>query len=197
MFAFEVDGFGSVNLMDDANIPSLLSLPYLGYISTEDPLYKATRAFVWSERQGFWWNGTAGAGIGGPHAGVYNIWPMSMWATHGVWVLHCQRCYRYPHLCSASSMYSSLSCLSCSLMIFSVMYALTSNDDSEIEWSLSVLKNSSAGTGFLHECFEKDDVTIYRRPWFAWVNALFGELIIQIARERPWIIFGRQKESWR
>ena len=70
------------------------------------------------------------------------------------------------------------------------MFALTSSSDAEIMWALESLKNSSAGTGFLHESFNKDNVSIYTRPWFAWINALFGELIVKIGKERPHIIFG-------
>jgi len=66
---------------------------------------------------------------------------------------------------------------------------MTSNDDTEIANALVMLKNSSAGTGFLHESFWRDDVTQYTRSWFAWCNSLFGELILTIARERPYLIF--------
>lgn len=76
MYAYEVDGFGSVNMMDDANIPSLLSFPYIGYTDLNDETYQNTRRFVWSENQPYFWSGTAGSGIGGPHAGVYQIWPV-------------------------------------------------------------------------------------------------------------------------
>ena len=76
IYAYEVDGFGSQNLMDDANCPSLLSLPYLGYVGPDDALYQSTRKFVWSSSQAFWWQGAAGQGIGGPHAGMYQIWPV-------------------------------------------------------------------------------------------------------------------------
>ena len=48
-----------------------------------------------------------------------------------------------------------------------------------------MLKRSSAGTGFMHESFNKDDATKYSRHWFAWANNLFGETLIKVLRERP------------
>lgn len=76
IWAYEVDGFGSQLLMDDANVPSLLALPYLN-ASPDAALYARTRAFVWSERNPWFFRGTAGEGIGGPHIGDGMIWPMS------------------------------------------------------------------------------------------------------------------------
>ena len=78
VFAFEVDGFGSAYFMDDANIPSLLSLPYLGYVDRNDPIYKNTRKFVLSEYNPYFFKGEAGEGIGGPHVGPGYIWPISI-----------------------------------------------------------------------------------------------------------------------
>ncbi|MBJ2126746.1 glycoside hydrolase family 125 protein [Flavobacterium sp. IB48] len=78
IIAFEVNGYGSFHMMDDANVPSLLSLPYLGAVSPDDPLYLNTRKVVLSENNPFFYKGTAGEGIGGPHTGVDTIWPMSI-----------------------------------------------------------------------------------------------------------------------
>ena len=78
IYAFEVDGFGSVQLMDDANVPSLLAMPYLGDVERTDPVYENTRRFVWSADNPYFWRGEAGEGIGGPHIGVEMIWPMSI-----------------------------------------------------------------------------------------------------------------------
>ncbi len=78
IYAFEVDGFGSRFLMDDANVPSLLAMPYLGDVERTDPVYENTRRFVWSEANPYFWRGAAGEGIGGPHIGVEMIWPMSI-----------------------------------------------------------------------------------------------------------------------
>ena len=78
IYAFEVDGFGSAQLMDDANVPSLLAMPYLGDVERTDPIYENTRRFVWSEENPYFWRGSAGEGIGGPHIGVEMIWPMSI-----------------------------------------------------------------------------------------------------------------------
>ncbi len=78
IYAYEVNGFGSFNLMDDANVPSLLALPYLGAVKADDPIYVNTRKFLLSDNNPFFFKGKAGEGIGGPHAGMDMIWPLSI-----------------------------------------------------------------------------------------------------------------------
>ena len=78
IYAYEVDGFGNRFLMDDANVPSLLALPYLGDVDVNDPVYQNTRRFVWSEDNPYFFRGKAGEGIGGPHVGYDMAWPMSI-----------------------------------------------------------------------------------------------------------------------
>lgn len=143
VWAYEVDGFGGQVLMDDANVPSLLGLPYLE-ASPDPQIYARTRAMVWSGRNPWFFSGEAGEGIGGPHIGRDSIWPMSQ-----------------------------------------IVYALTSSSDSEIAKALRMLKKSSNGTGFMHESYNKDDVSRFTRPWFAWANTLFGELVAKVAESRP------------
>jgi len=148
-FSYEVDGFGNRLFMDDANVPSLLSLPYLGYMSLDDPKYQRTRAMILSTKTNpYFFNGTAGQGVGGPHVGLNRIWPMSI-----------------------------------------MIRALTTDDDEEISDCLDMLKASSAGTGFMHESFSKDNVNVYSRSWFAWANSLFGELILDLTTRKPHLIF--------
>ena len=143
IWAYEVDGFGSHVLMDDANVPSLLGLPYLDS-SLDAGLYARTRRFVWSDSNPWFFRGAAGEGIGGPHVGTGMIWPMSQ-----------------------------------------MVYALTSSSDEEIRRALAMLKQSAAGTGFMHESYSKDDAKKFTRPWFAWANTLFGELVAKLAQQRP------------
>ena len=142
IYAFEVDGFGSVQLMDDANVPSLLAMPYLGDVERTDPVYENTRRFVWSTDNPYFWRGPAGEGIGGPHIGVEMIWPMSI-----------------------------------------MMRAFTSTDDREIRDCIVALMTTDAGTGFMHESFSRHDAANFTRPWFAWQNTLFGELILKLVNE--------------
>ena len=78
IYAYEVDGYGGCNLMDDANNPSLLSISYFGYVSASDPVYQNTRKFVWSEYNPYFYKGAVAEGIGGPHCGKDKIWPMSI-----------------------------------------------------------------------------------------------------------------------
>eukprot|EP01120_Amphizonella_sp_Union-15-10_P017022 TRINITY_DN9309_c0_g1_i1.p1 TRINITY_DN9309_c0_g1~~TRINITY_DN9309_c0_g1_i1.p1 ORF type:complete len:485 (-),score=72.55 TRINITY_DN9309_c0_g1_i1:34-1488(-) len=147
VYAYEVDGYGSNYVMDDANVPSLLSLPFLGYLPIDDPTYQRTRNLLLSNSNPYFFSGTAGEGIGGPHVGYGYIWPMSI-----------------------------------------INRALTTTNDSEILYSLNVLKLSSAGTGFMHESFWKDNPATFTRSWFAWCNSQFGELIATLAKTKPYLI---------
>ena len=142
IYAFEVDGFGGQNLMDDANVPSLLGLPFLGCVPLDDPIYQNTRRFVWSKANPYFFKGSAGEGIGGPHIGIDYIWPMSL-----------------------------------------VMLAHTSTDEKEIRYCIETIRDTDANTGFIHESFNKDNPDDYTRPWMAWANTLFGELIIKLQED--------------
>jgi len=139
IYAYETDGFGNYNLMDDANIPSLLSIPYLGYTDDSDPIYANTRRFILSEYNDYYYQGTYGAGIGSPHTPDRYIWHISL-----------------------------------------VMQALTSRDNDEIAEILRVLETTDADTDYMHESFFADDPTAFTRPWFAWANSLFAELILTL-----------------
>jgi len=143
VWAFEVDGYGNQLFMDDANIPGLLSLPYLGCCRVGDAVYQRTRRRLLSDDNPYFFKGSAAEGIGGPHEGLNMIWPMAL-----------------------------------------IAQALTSIDDVEIRRCLHWLKTTHAGTGFMHESFEKDDPAKFTRPWFAWANTLFGELIVKLSQER-------------
>jgi meiotically up-regulated gene 157 (Mug157) protein len=144
IWAYEVDGYGNTLMMDDANAPGLLSLPYLGCCAVGDPLYQRTRAFALSESNPYFFRGKAAEGIGGPHIGMSMVWPMSI-----------------------------------------LMRAFTSTDTREIRQCLRWLRDTTAGTGFMHESFDKDDPAKFTRSWFAWANTLFGELMVKLATERP------------
>ena len=139
IYAFEADGFGNQLLMDDANVPSLLAMAYLGDVRIDDPIYQNTRRYVWSEDNPYFFRGKAGEGIGGPHVGYDMVWPMSI-----------------------------------------MMRAFTSTNDEEIRQCIQMLVDTDAGTGFIHESFNKNDASDYTRPWFAWQNTLFGELILKL-----------------
>ncbi|HEU5088893.1 MAG TPA: glycoside hydrolase family 125 protein [Roseiflexaceae bacterium] len=137
IFAYEVDGFGNNLLMDDANVPSLLSLPYLGYCDRDDPLYRNTRRFILSRHNPFFFEGRAAAGVGSPHTPPEYIWHIAL-----------------------------------------AMQGLTSSDPAERRAMLDHLAATDAGTGYMHEGFHKDDPRQFTRPWFAWANAMFSELVL-------------------
>ncbi|MBC5810854.1 MAG: glycoside hydrolase family 125 protein [Candidatus Eremiobacteraeota bacterium] len=78
IYAYEVDGRGHANLMDDANVPSLLSIPYFGYLSNDDRAYQATRQFVLSKRNPYYYTGKYASGVGSPHTPRGNVWPLAL-----------------------------------------------------------------------------------------------------------------------
>ena len=78
IYAYETDGLGHYILMDDANSPSLLSMPYLGYCDKTDELYQNTRRFILSQENPFYFSGAAAHGIGSPHTGADKIWHISL-----------------------------------------------------------------------------------------------------------------------
>ncbi len=148
IYAYEVDGFGSSCLMDDPNIPSLLSLPYLGYCDVNDETYQNTRKFLLSDWNSFFAKGQVACGITSPHVGVCDhFWPMA-----------------------------------------TIMQALTTTDEKEIIECLATLKRTHAKTFYMHESVDVDDAHHYTRHWFAWVNSLFGELILTIHDKYPEIL---------
>ncbi|MBP1041020.1 glycoside hydrolase family 125 protein [Vagococcus sp. BWB3-3] len=78
IYAYEVDGQGNQLLMDDANVPSLLSLPFLGYCAKDDPRYLNTRQFILSKANPYFYTGKVSTGIGSPHTPKRYIWPISL-----------------------------------------------------------------------------------------------------------------------
>jgi uncharacterized protein len=78
IYAYETDGLDNFVLMDDANIPSLLSIPYLGYLYNDDPIYKNTRKFILSPDNPWYFTGTYASSIGSPHTGPGKIWHLAI-----------------------------------------------------------------------------------------------------------------------
>jgi hypothetical protein len=144
IYAYEVDGFGNRLFMDDANVPSLTSLKYLGAVAPRDPVYLATRRFLLSDGNPYFLRGKAAEGQSSPHTGRDAIWPMGI-----------------------------------------ILRAMTSDSEAEIVKCLSMLKRTTARTGFMHESFDKNDASKFTRKWFAWANTLFGEMIVNLAAARP------------
>jgi meiotically up-regulated gene 157 (Mug157) protein len=78
IYAYETDGFGNYCLMDDAGTPGLISIPYLGYITENDPIYVNTRRFALSKQNPFYYEGKVAKGIGSPHTPPDYIWHMAL-----------------------------------------------------------------------------------------------------------------------
>ncbi|KAG6002601.1 hypothetical protein E4U21_002945 [Claviceps maximensis] len=147
IFAYEVDGLGSHNLMDDANIPSLLSIPHLGFLPSSDATYQRTRAFVLSRSNPYYGFGPVLNSTGGPHLGPGMAWPMGV-----------------------------------------IIQIMTSDDDEEIVHGIRQLMGSTSRLGLIHESVNTWDDGTWTRPWFAWANGLFGQMIIDLLDRKPHLL---------
>lgn len=78
VYAYEVDGLGGVGLMDDSNIPNLISAPYLGYCSLDDPIYQETRRTLLSPENPYYYEGSRARGIGSSHTPTNYVWPIAL-----------------------------------------------------------------------------------------------------------------------
>ncbi|WP_308638293.1 glycoside hydrolase family 125 protein [Paenibacillus silvisoli] len=78
IYVYETDGFGNYCLMDDAGTPGLMSIPYIGYVGADDPIYQRTRAFALSRENPFYFEGSAARGIGSPHTPPGYVWHMAL-----------------------------------------------------------------------------------------------------------------------
>lgn len=78
VYAYEADGFGQFNLMDDANVPSLLSMSYIGYKGRNESVAENTRKLILSEANPYYYKGKKADGIGSPHTPVGYIWHISL-----------------------------------------------------------------------------------------------------------------------
>lgn len=137
VYAYEVDGAGERLLMDDANMPSLLSLPMTGFAAADDPTYLATRSLLLSPENPYYYSGTDASGIGSPHTPQSHVWPIAL-----------------------------------------AVQGLTSTSAEERQQLLELLRDTTGGTGQMHESFHCDDPTVFTREWFSWANAMFCELAL-------------------
>ena len=78
MYAYETDGYGHYNLMDDANIPNLTTLPYIDWCSAFDATYLATRKFALSMDNPYYFAGRYAQGLGSPHTPYGFVWPLGI-----------------------------------------------------------------------------------------------------------------------
>lgn len=147
VYAYEVDAYGNYYCIDDGNVPSLLSLPYLGAVRPGDKIYQNTRQLVLSAANPYYCQGTAANGPGGPHVGMDMIWPLGL-----------------------------------------IVQGLTSTSEHEIQQCLATLQKTHAGTGFMHEAFNKNDPAKFTRSWFAWANTIFGEFVLKTFNEHPGLL---------
>ncbi|KAK6446297.1 hypothetical protein FP744_10002547 [Trichoderma asperellum] len=147
IFAYETNGIGAQYIMDDANVPSLVSLPYLGFLERSDPTYQKTKAAMFSRANPYYAAGKSFNGIGGPHVNATYPWPMSQ-----------------------------------------ISGIFGTDDDNEIKQRLATILENTSGLGLIHESVNIYNTSVYTRPWFAWANSYFAEMILDLAERKPHLV---------
>jgi meiotically up-regulated gene 157 (Mug157) protein len=165
VYAMEVDGFGNYFFADDANVPSLIALPFFGYVDAADPVYQATRRLLLSNitnpyfygcghpNDGCGFLGGIGSEDASGNAGLGRVWALSL-------------CTRLLTVAGDSA-----------------------ESDAERLAILETIKEASGGTGLMHESYWFEDSSVYTRFWFAMANSYLGEAILTLAESRPHILF--------
>ncbi|KJK80044.1 hypothetical protein H634G_04283 [Metarhizium anisopliae BRIP 53293] len=148
IFAYETNGYGGQYIMDDANVPSLVSLPYLGFLPRSDSTYRKTKDAMFSRSNPYYAVGNKFQGIGGPHVNATYPWPMSQ----------------------VSGIYGT-------------------DDDDEIKQRLALILENTSGLGLIHESVHIYNTSDFTRPWFAWANSYFAEMMLDLAERKPGLIF--------
>ncbi|ESZ99486.1 hypothetical protein SBOR_0149 [Sclerotinia borealis F-4128] len=178
MYAYEIDGYGGQNLMDDANVPSLLAIPLWDYANSSFPLpelfegdgqqggkktkvnhtqiYNNTRTFILSPENPYFMQGPSISAIGGPHLGPGKSWPMAA-IIRAITALEI-----------ASRAGKNIS---------------DRKVEEEVAGQIMMILDSTGGTGVIHESVNAWNGNDWTRAWFGWANGLFGELVVRIGRE--------------
>ena len=167
VFAFEVDGYGSSVMMDDANSPSLLGLPLMGFVDVNDNVYQNTRKMI-LEKAGnpYYLKGKGFSGIGGPHIGVQYAWPMS-------------------RLVQAMTSNDD----------DEIIDALQAVRDSSKLGLVHESINVERVADYTRKSTETADTVpnayLDAGPWFAWANSVFAQTILDVAARKPHLLFGK------
>lgn len=167
VFAFEVDGYGSSILMDDANLPSLLALPLMGFVDASDPVYQNTRKMILAkDGNPYYLQGRDFSGIGGPHIGLSNAWPMS-------------------RLVQAMTSSDDEEIMDALLAVRNVSYLGLVHESVNVDLSRAFTREL-----YKFVLVPTDMLTLFIGSWFAWANSVFAQTILDVAERKPHLLFG-------
>ncbi|RMZ28720.1 hypothetical protein D0859_07197 [Hortaea werneckii] len=175
IYAYEVDGYMSQNIMDDANIPSLLSAPFIGYLDRDDEVYQNTRSLILSADNPYFMRGPVINAIGGPHQGGIHANQVT------------DQAMRVRRVAMANLFRESISDSFTGPMA-SIIRIFTTDDEAEITQQLQQIVSSTDGLGLIHESINTFNESDWTRQWFSWANGLFGQMILDLEDRKPEIL---------
>jgi meiotically up-regulated gene 157 (Mug157) protein len=171
VYAFEVDGYGSHIMMDDANIPSLLALPVLGFVEMDNEVYRNTRNMILDKRGNpYFLTGEEFEGIGGPHIGLQYAWPMSL-------------------LIQAMTSDDDDEIMQCVNSVRNVSRLGLIHESIHVNMGMDYTRKSMPTSLPL--------LLTRLGSWFAWANSVFAQTILNLAERKPHLLFGRDAKPYR
>ncbi len=191
IFAYEVDGYGGANLMDDANVPSLLAMPLWNFTESRfrlppplpgqgvrdyKEIYQNTRRFVLSDENPYFMRGPVIEAVGGPHIGPGKAWPMAA-VIRALTALEIREGEGQKEGANEVD-------------------AGTGGSMEEVRGQIMMILNSTDEAGVIHESVNSWNEKDWTRAWFGWANGLFGELIIKVAEEEKGKDINILGQSW-
>ncbi|KAF7342422.1 hypothetical protein MVEN_01831300 [Mycena venus] len=169
VFAYEVDGFGGAAIQDDANVPSLVSIPYLGFVNATNPIYANTRKMVLSTQGNPYYGfGPVIRGVSSPHIDEKHVWPMGLITEVVTSTNDADILLKLEYLKNTTT-------------------GLGLMHESTPHTSLRLRAGSEPAAAYVG--VNTHNVQDYTRSWFAWANSYFGEAILQLAETKPHLLF--------
>lgn len=185
IFAYEVDGYGGANLMDDANVPSLLALPFWNYTQPSKKTTAKTASKSVEQRADDAVEKAAAEEAKHDFAKIYQNTRKFVLSMANPYFAQgpVLSAVGGPHLGPGRGW--PMAATVAALTAYDDLAGIKAGEDRAkvVGEQLRMILDSTDGKGVIHETVNAWAETTWTRSWFGWANGMFGELVLRIARD--------------